>query len=300
MTAAVTDTRALTPVEDRGGHLYKRDDLLRHWSGANGGKWRKCLWLTRRVADAGHTEIVSGGSVHSPQLARTAAAAAETGLTCTLFIGGTTVDKALRHPAVAAAADLGATFHAIKVGYNPALQGAVRRYAEQRSAGVLHYGVSPEPDAPPWVLRAFHTLGAEQVANLPPALDALLFPFGSGISAASLYYGLTAIPPPDRPAVMHLIGVGPSRWQFLWDRLQTLGVGPADRADLLSRTVHHDLIGWKAVTFAQKVTWASDGIALHPTYEAKVGRWVDQHPDQFGGWAARDGGTCLWIIGGPL
>ena len=31
----------LTPVEEHGGRWFKRDDLNRHPSGVNGGKWRQ-------------------------------------------------------------------------------------------------------------------------------------------------------------------------------------------------------------------------------------------------------------------
>jgi hypothetical protein len=301
-TTITTDPAALTPVEDRGGHLYKRDDLLVHPSGVNGGKWRKCLWLVQRLAAAGRAEVVAGGSVHSPQLARTAVAAAETGLACHLIIGGTTVERALRHPSPRLAAAHGAHFEAIRVGYNPALQGAARRYAAATGAGVLHYGVQPEPGAPPAVLRTFHALGGDQVRNLPSALRCLIFPFGSGVSAASLLYGLSChTPAPDRPHRIRLVGVGPSRWDWLWARLTDLGVTATDRADLRRRIRHDDLIGNGTITFAQRVRYTTDGITLHPTYEAKVGRWMDQqaaaHPARFPGWAERDGTALLWIIG---
>ena len=43
------DLRALSPVEDRNGRWYKREDLYRHSTGVNGAKWRQCQWLIQRA-----------------------------------------------------------------------------------------------------------------------------------------------------------------------------------------------------------------------------------------------------------
>ena len=42
----------------------------------------------------------------------------------------------------------------------------------------------------------------------------------------------------------------------------------------------------------------ADGIVLHPTYEGKVVRYLDEKAPEW--WVRRDGTTCLWIVGGPL
>jgi uncharacterized membrane protein len=42
----------------------------------------------------------------------------------------------------------------------------------------------------------------------------------------------------------------------------------------------------------------ADGIVLHPTYEGKVVRYLDEHRPSW--WTRRDGSTALWIVGGPI
>jgi hypothetical protein len=296
-----TGLLTVTPVQSRGGRLYKREDLHRHPSGVNGGKWRQCQYLIRALAAAGHTEVASGASVLSPQLAMTAVACAEAGLGCDLYVG-TTPERAVLHPSPALAVSAGARLHQVKVAYNPALQAAVRRHAAATGAGILRYGVAPAPGAGGEELRAFHWLGGAQALALAgelPALPDLIVPFGSGNSAASILWGLAHARPADLPRRIHLVGIGPSRWEWLWDRLYALGVvHPA----LRDRTLHHDLHAAGLVTYTQRRPWTADGIVLHPTYEGKVAAWLDTGAGRRAvpGWAARDDSALLWIVGGPL
>jgi hypothetical protein len=286
----------LTPCEERGGRWYKRDDLNRHPSGVNGGKWRQCLWLVERAQAQGYRRIVSGASILSPQLPMVATAAAGAGLTCTLVIGGTTPTSAARQPGIRIAADAGAELRVIAVGYNPALQAEVRRLVEAdrgREAAILHYGITLGPDASLADYRAFHNLGAQQVRALPPAVRELVVPFGSGNSGASVLYGLSQGLAPGVERV-HLVGIGPNRQAWLAARLELLG---ADLSDL--EVIHHDLHGAGIVTYGQRVRWVSDGIVLHPTYEAKVARWLEAS-DAVPAWNRPDGSVALWVVGGPL
>lgn len=284
----ITGMYDLTPVEDRGGRWYKRDDLFRHPSGVNGAKWRQCQWLVRRMRAEGAPLIVTGASVLSPQHAMTAVAAAESGLPSLHVVGGTTPDKARKHPSVRLAVQYGAALHAIPVGYNPALQAEVRRLAEEHGAGVLRYGVTTDRD-----VAAFHRLGAAQAANVPPGLRSLIVPFGSGNSAASILTGLAEHP--DPPEAVHLVGIGPNRLSWLYERLDRVGVG-----ELPFGVAHHDLHGTGVVAYGRAVRYTSDGIVLHPTYEGKVAAWADSHPQLLPGWGERDGTAALWIVGGPL
>jgi hypothetical protein len=300
----MTATLTVTPVQSRGGRLYKREDLHRHPSGVNGGKWRQCQWLIGRLAAAGHTEVASGASVLSPQLAMTAVACAEAGLGCDLYVG-TSPERAVLHPSPALAVSAGARLHQVKVAYNPALQAAVRRRAADTGAGILRYGVAPAPDAGLEELRAFHWLGGTQALALAgelPALPDLIVPFGSGNSAASILWGLAHARPADLPWRIHLIGIGPSRWDWLWRRLADLGLPPATLGGLQARCRHHDLHAAGLVTYTQRRPYTADGIVLHPTYEGKVAAWLDTDAGRRAvpGWAARDDSALLWIVGGPL
>lgn len=277
----------LTPVEERDGRWYKREDLHRDASGVNGGKWRQCQWLVARMRG---DVIVTGASVLSPQHAMTAIAAEQAGKRSVHVTGATTLDKVLHHPSPALAAAHGGHFMApLKVGYNPVLQNEVRRVAKQIGAEILEYGVTLHPDSTTQDLREFHELGARQTENLPPGLRTLILPFGSGNSAASVLLGLFRHPQP--PATVHLVGIGPDRQDWLGRRLRRLGLrsAPAGMKIVFYKT---------GIPYASRVRYNADGIELHPTYEGKVARWADEHdPD---GWSRRDGSAAFWIVGGPL
>lgn len=282
----------LTPVQNRNGRWYKREDLHRHQSGVNGAKWRQCQHLMSRYAAQGYSTVVTGASVLSPQHAMTAVAARMNGMNSVHVIGGTTPEKAVRHPSVASAVYYGAELHAIPVGYNPALQSEVRKLADRFGAAILHYGVTTRPDADLDEIRAFHAVGAAQTQNLPTDIRHLIAPLGSGNSAVSLLVGLDSHP---TPPALYLVGIGPDRIKWTLDRThRILGHPPTTR-------IHHvDLHGSKQVTYGDKRPYNADGITLHPTYEGKVTTWLDANPSFCPAWGNRDNDTALWIVGGPL
>ena len=278
----------LSPVQCINGRWYKREDLYRHPSGVNGGKWRQCQWLVGRMRG---DFIVTGASVLSPQHAMTAVAAEETGRRSWHVIGATTREKALRHPSIRTAAEHGAHFDVISVAYNPNLQNRVNNVAAQLAGEILHYGVTPGPETTPEGLDAFHELGARQTENLPRGLRALIVPFGSGNSAASVLLGLWRyMPPAQQPREVHLIGIGPDRQNWLGRRMAALGI----RSLQGSRLIFHQT----GIPYGQRMPYLLDGIELHPTYEGKVAHWLDAHP--VAGWEERDNDVCLWIVGAAL
>lgn len=277
----------LTPWEERTGRWYKREDLHRHPSGVNGGKWRQCQWLISRMRG---DVVVTGASVLSPQHAMTAVAASEAGKQSVHYIGGTTLEKALRHPSPALAAQYGAHFRVAPVGYNPQLQRRVRRLADVIAGEILRYGVTPDPRASVAELTAFHMLGALQTMNMPGSVQHLIVPFGSGNSAASVLYGFSRGYGP-RPGVVHLVEIGPDRREWLARRLHQLGVYSLPFELRFHRTDY---------SYGDRVRLTVDEIPLHPTYEAKVAQWCYAHEQEFPGWGRRDGSCALWIVGGAL
>lgn len=283
---------SLTPVEDRNGRLYKREDLHSAAHGVNGAKLRACQHLIGRAAERGARRIVSAASVLSPQNAMAAVVAAEHGLPCTVILGATKPETSMRHKAVAIAAAAGADFEYVPVGYNPYLQKAARdRVDREPDAYHLQYGITVPPKAHLDEVRAFHSVGATQVRNLPRKVSTLVVPFGSGNTAASVLLGLSLHRPPNLRRVV-LVGIGPDRRAWLTDRLAALG------ADMPAGLTHYDLHGTGFARYADKMPETRDGIAFHPTYEGKVVRYLDQHAPEW--WTRRDGTTCLWIVGGPL
>lgn len=281
----------LSPVEDRGGRLYKREDLAALPVGVNGSKLRACEHLIGRAARAGAKRVISAASVLSPQSAMAAVLARRHGLGCTVVVGGTKPTTAVRHPSVRMAVDHGASLEFAAVGYNPALQSYARKLAAlDPDAYWLQYGITTPPTATPEELRAFHAVAARQVENLPP-VETLVIPFGSGNTAAGVLMGIAQRRPADRPQRTVLVGIGPDRRTWLAERFAVMGLR-------LPAYEHLDLHGSGYAAYGDKMPGTADGIRLHPTYEGKVVRYLNEKAPEW--WTRRDGSTCLWIVGGPI
>lgn len=282
----------LTPVENRAGIWLKREDLHHRLNGVNGAKLRACEHLIGVARDRGYTSVVSAASVLSPQNAMAATVAASLGMPCEVILGGSKPSTAIRHPSVQLAVEAGAHLSFIPVGYNPALQRAARQYVHDASTPVYHlqYGITVPPGADVEEIRAFHAVGADQVLNLPPEVDTLVVPFGSGNSAAGVLYGLSQHRPPGLERVI-LMGIGPDRQDWLAQRLALLDAKPGIPVQHISLYPQFAKYG-----DAMKASW--DGLVMHPTYEGKIITWCNQNQPEW--WARRDGRTCLWVVGGPL
>lgn len=290
----------LTPFELRNGRWYKREDLFRGPAGVNGAKLRACEHLIGQAARSGARRVISAASVLSPQSAIAAVTAARYGMTCTVVAGSTSMEAVFRrkarrrHRAVWIARSAGADFRFTPVAYNPALQAEARRLADaDPSAYWLRYGITPPPDATPNELFDFHWTAGAQVENLPPGVRTLVIPFGSGNTGAGVLLGVEKFDAWAQLERIVLVCIGPDRQPWLADRLSVLGV---PGASLGCETA--DLHGSGYARYDQRMFGTVDGIELHPTYEGKVVRYLDEHAPDW--WTRRDGSTALWIVGGPI
>lgn len=282
----------LTPFELRNGRWYKREDLFTGPAGINGAKLRACDHLISQAAARGARRVISAASVLSPQSAMASVLAARHGMACTVVVGGTRPDTVFRHRAMQTARATGADFRFIPVGYNPALQAEAQRMAaDDPTAYWLRYGITPPPSADAEALSEFHWTAGAQVENLPLGVRTLVIPFGSGNTGAGVLYGLHRLHRYDALERVVLVCIGPDRQAWLHTRLAALGVTGL-RWDTL------DLHGTGYATYGDRMPGTADGIELHPTYEGKVVRYLDQHAPDW--WVRRDGSTALWIVGGPL
>lgn len=278
-------------MQERDGRWYKREDLCSLPAGVNGAKLRACDHLIRLGVVNGATRVVSAASVLSPQNAMAAVLARRYNLSCTVILGGTSPATAFQHRSPHLAREYGADFDFIRVGYNPALQRRAEDIVKtDRRAYWLQYGITTPPDASARDMRAFHQIAADQVANLPEGIRTLVVPFGSGNTAAGVLMGLNQHRPRSLERVI-LVGIGPDRRRWLRDRFEFMGVSlPSFR--------HLDLHGTGYAQYSDKMPGQADGIVLHPTYEGKVVRYLDEKAPDW--WVRRDSTTCLWIVGGPL
>jgi hypothetical protein len=290
----------LTPIEQGHRFLWKRDDAFAppNAHGINGAKVRFLIWLVLQAKARGQNEIITGGSVLSPQIARSAVIGAHYSMPVTVVLGGTKPETAKRHPYVASAASAGATFDFVKVGYNPAIQKRISDLmASHPIAFRVPYGISVADDAPAQEMHQFHNLGAHQVTNIPETVETVVVPFGTGNSAASVLLGLHRIGLPQLKRVV-LMGMGPNRAAWLYERLGCLerieGPGLTRFAQTMIEHINLHDIGY--TTYAKRVPWTIDAVEGHPTYEGKMMRYLDEtRPDW---WRDEPERTCVWIVGG--
>lgn len=292
----MTVTTDLTPVELRGGILWKREDLYRmEPSGVNGSKLRACQHLMARANEDGNIfQVVSASSVLSPQAAMAGVVAQDLGLECEIIVGATTPDKAVRHPSIAIAVAAGATVRSVPVAYNTFLQKQALEAALQPGVWRLPYGITTEADAPLEDVEAFLAVGGRQTANLPDEVETLVLPFGSANTACGVLYGLHDHRPANLRRII-LMEIGPSRREWATERLQSVGRGPERLrgVDVEYITLHEV---W--ASYGDRMPETMEDIVFHKTYEGKIIRWLNLVKPDY--WTRRDGTTCFWIVGGEI
>lgn len=307
----------LTPVEQGGsGLLYKREDFFAPlgYGGVNGSKLRQLIYLMSVMNDG--SGVVTGCSVLSPQSSMTAVVGRHFGIPVTVILGATRYGSAVRHENVKIAVRAGAKLEFVKVAYNPALQRAVSSRARDHREYTVPYGITTPADTSPQGVAQFHLVAAPQVVSIPSGVRTLVLPFGSGNSVAGVLTGLAKYGPGAVSRVV-LVGIGPNRLPWLWNRLGVIEEGSgldirglftmyrrhgvhglrADRVSGSGQVVleHHDLHGTGYVRYSDRRPWRADGIDFHPTYEGKVMHWLD---DVRPHWHKPADGTGLfWIVG---
>lgn len=284
----------LTPWDLRDGMWYKREDHHRNAYGVNGAKYRLARHLiSTAVVEQGVEAVVTAQSVRSPQAAITATLCEEMDLDCYVVVGASKPETAVKHVSIRIAVEAGAMLDtSCRGAYNNIIQPYAARLAESLKAYQMPYAISPPAEAAPEALEAALAVGGAQVENLPDGIKILVIPFGSGNTTAGIFYGLWKYPLRDLERIV-LVGVGPDRTQWVWDRLGILSINQA----VLPPVEHQPLHGWFA-EYADLMPETLDGIVMHPTYEGKVVRYLNSAKPEW--WTARDGSTGFWIVGGPM
>lgn len=286
--------RALTPWEERNGRWYKREDLHRNKYGVNGAKYRAARYLMTQAVLDGYDTVVSAQSVLSPQSPIVATLAEEMGMECILVYGASNPTSVVRHRNVAIAVEAGAMVDTTpRVAYNPVIQPYAALLAEELGAWQMPYAISPAVDGSQKALQEFLEVGGRQALHIPEQVETLVIAFGSGNTTAGMLYGLSRFAE-HRPKRVVLVGVGPDRTEWLWNRLDEAGAGEIRNQ---VEIVHIPLHGWFA-DYSDKMPETVDDIVMHPTYEGKVVRFLND--SDLSWWHDRDGSVGFWIVGGPL
>lgn len=278
----------LTPWENRAGVWFKREDYFAPlgYGGPNGSKMRQLIWYINRYR-AGKSHIVTGASVQSPQLSMSAIVGAHYGLRARQVVYSKP-ETVLTHENTAIAAGFGAVFEYARGPYNPILQRQVADLTQDKSL-VVEYGITvPHESHPADDVRKFHEVGANQVRNLPEQVERLIVPAGSCNSLTSVLLGLSR----DSKNLKELftLGIGPSKQDWMRARLKIMGINPDE---MPFRWRHYSLHDAGFSAYSDKFKGESyEGINFHPTYEAKMWRWLrTQEP------LAQDDRTGFWIVG---
>jgi hypothetical protein len=282
----------LTPWELRGGVWFKRDDYFAPlgYGGPNGSKMRQLIWYVNRFRP-GKSHIVTGASIQSPQLSMSAIVGAHYGLPARQVVYSKP-DTVLRHENPRIAYGFGAGFEYASGPYNPIIQRRVTDLTLPDSL-VVEYGITvPHERYDADTVRKFHEVGAHQLQNLPPEVTKLIVPAGSCNSLCSILLGLSR--DPKNVSELLTIGIGPDKLPWVRARLRHIGVDPER---LPFQWDHRSLHTTGYSKYSDKFTGEQyEGIAFHPTYEAKMWRWLRQH-DPLGNVLPRNGSAGFWIVG---
>lgn len=288
---------SITPVENREGILFKRDDLLKFENGVS-GKARTSIWLAERAWEMGATGLVYGGSVLAPALGRVASAAAYLGLKSRILIGSTPEIATAKHPTVRVAAEAGAELVKTPVAYNPYLQKEAKRIMDESEGEWFQvpYGVSTDPTWDSETLQEFFNCDVDQII---PVLESgatdLVVPFGSANAASGIFWGLAKHGFGSLERI-HLMGIGPDKTQWFWERLASAGVEKIDFD--MNVEINHIPLHPLFAEYSDRMPEEFLGIKFHPLYEGKMIRWLNQVKPEF--WTRQDGTTCFWIVGSDL
>ena len=279
---------AYTPWENHKGMWFKRDDYFAPlgYGGPNGSKMRQLIWYVNRFK-ADKTHIVTGASIQSPQLSMSAIVGSHYGLPSRQVVYSKP-DTILRHVNPRIAYGFGAEFEYASGPYNPILQKKVVDLARNSSL-VVEYGITlPHDRYSEDDVRKFHEVGAHQVSNIPDEVTKLIVPAGSCNSLTSILLGLSRNP--HNIDELFTIGIGPDKLLWVRERLNYLGV---HLNTLPFKWRHHSLHDTGYSKYSDHFKNESfDGINFHPTYEAKMWRWL-KGTNQL----EYDDSTAFWIVG---
>lgn len=277
-----------TPWENHQGLWFKREDYFAPlgYGGPNGSKLRQLIWYINRYRE-GKTHILTGASIQSPQLSMSAIVGHHYGLPAREVVYSRP-DTILRHDNPAIAHGFGAVFEYASCPYNPVIQRQVESLRKESSL-VVEYGITvPHDKYDAETVRKFHEVGAHQVTNIPDTVERLVAPAGSCNSLTSIILGLSR--DPKNVNELFTLGIGPNKISWMKDRLNYIGV---DCDNLPFRWVHYSLHDSGYSVYSDKFNGESfDGINFHPTYEAKMWRWLRENNG-----IQKDNKTAFWIVG---
>ncbi len=275
----VTNANDLTPVEQRAGMWFKRDDLYQPFGEGevNGGKLRQCVMLLSNALEKrNYRGVVTYCSIHSPQAPITAAVANDNGLPCVICYGGVS-DRTLSREAMPnLCRKYGARIDSeARSGRHNVLKARAEEIAKAKGYFVVEYGINLDKYRETLIQAV-----ARQVENLPDGIDNLYITCGSGITASGVMVGINQYG--KNVKKVHLIATGFDRRKRINETLNLFGVR--------MNYEYHDLFHQRGFAYDKREEMRIDGLKLHPQYEAKVMRYIIDN-------ALSTANGLLWVVG---
>jgi hypothetical protein len=270
----------LTPVENIGGVLFKREDKFSPDGIHNGSKFRQLIWLFSRKAYPG---VSSGAVTGSPQLPMVAACAQHYGMRGVQFSGA-------RKNMALAGEKLGAKTILVNPGYGPLVNKRAKDYAKTNGWLRIETNITITTSAPE--IEAFHRAGSEQVRNLPDHVETLIIPAGSRNSAVSILYGLHRYPPKSLKKIF-LMNINKNLEKHekeMYERLKACGV-----REIGYEIKTYDVFANGYTNYEKLMPFAHNGLQLHSRYEGKCWNYIKDNLSVFRPYI--NDRTLFWIVG---
>tara|TARA_R110000787_G_scaffold55416_1_gene127916 strand:+ start:5879 stop:6817 length:939 start_codon:yes stop_codon:yes gene_type:complete len=302
----------LTPVEIVDGMTFKRDDKFAPlgYGDINGAKLRQAIWLVDGWVKRGVKGIVSGSVSQSPQHAFISEICKHYRIGCVITHSKKKIEEK-DSPYLFRAKRLGAKMLYSKVGYAKTLGALARKTLKLLpDHEFLETNITLEDNVNTWEeIEAFHSVGAEQVRNIPSSVNRLVIPCGSCNSSTSILYGLLKYPKPNLKEII-LMGIGnhgSNNIEYIEHRLKhisaTKGIDTEGVYDWSFEGLkgfrhsmrYENLNGTGYCQYSDTFHEKAGSIYFHPRYEGKCIRYFRQRMKEH--WNEK---TLFWIVGSDI
>jgi 1-aminocyclopropane-1-carboxylate deaminase/D-cysteine desulfhydrase-like pyridoxal-dependent ACC family enzyme len=273
----------LTPIEEYGGILYKRDDLYTPFSDIplSGGKVRQACSLVldnyEHIKNDCDGLIATPCALSSPQGIIIARVAKEFGFRSLILHGATKRSTLGNHPLAIHTLYLGAKLNIeSKLGYDSALQSHLKNKMKQGlKCFNVKFGINLNEN-PESIIKSI----GNQVENIPDTLDILIIPCGSAITACGILWGLKYYNKSVKQIYLIQIS-GYSRLKVIDEASKVLGMEFPPFEFVIDKTYKYN----------KHVRLPFGGGHMDPIYEGKAFDYMKKHID------VKDKKVLFWIIG---
>ena len=249
----------LTPIEQKDGYYFKRDDYFQYGN-AIGGKARVAKALIEKAISDGYTDIVTTGSRDSRQCEIVSNICEAYQVNCHLFMpSGKDTDviniiNENKHSSI----------HRTKVGYNSVLISHSKQWAIDKNAFYIPFGME---------CQECIDITMHQVQNIPKDVKRIVIPCGGGMQMISVIHGLKHYNMEYISVLGVQVGANP---QKTIDRfLPNLG--------MFGDNYNYEIVK-SNIPYSKHIESDFCGITLDDVYEAKCVPFLTK-------------GDLLWIVG---